>query len=92
MLAAFWSFILFLSEAFGIKWAPLNVPLSRRLQTLAATGWICLILFGEAFAVLLFIKILYSSLWYLAIIYAIWMLNDIDVCHRVIIETTSLSN
>ncbi|VVC95730.1 unnamed protein product [Leptidea sinapis] len=82
MLAAFWSFILFLSEAFGIKWAPLNVPLSRRLQTLAATGWICLILFGEAFAVLLFIKILYSSLWYLAIIYAIWMLNDIDVCHR----------
>ncbi|XP_055620645.1 2-acylglycerol O-acyltransferase 2-A-like isoform X2 [Toxorhynchites rutilus septentrionalis] len=30
-----------------IAWAPLNVPLRRRLETLCAFGWISLFLFGE---------------------------------------------
>ncbi|XP_045494257.1 2-acylglycerol O-acyltransferase 2-like [Colias croceus] len=82
MIQMFWNIFLRISKVLGVEWAPLNVPLSRRLQTLAATGWICLVLFSEALAVLLFIKLLYSSYWYLALLYAVWMLNDIDICHR----------
>ncbi|CAK1546251.1 unnamed protein product [Leptosia nina] len=82
MLSTFWNIFIRLSGALGVEWAPLNLPLSRRLQTLAATGWICLVLFSEAIAILLFIKLIYSSYWYLAIVYAVWMLNDIDVCHK----------
>ncbi|XP_039749675.1 2-acylglycerol O-acyltransferase 2-A-like [Pararge aegeria] len=73
---------LYISEAVGIQWAPLNVPMSRRLQTLAATAWICLVLFGEAAAILLFIQLIYSQFWWLTLLYGIWMLNDLDVCHR----------
>ncbi|CAH2070949.1 unnamed protein product, partial [Iphiclides podalirius] len=70
------------SEKVGIEWAPMNVPTSRRLQTLGATGWICLVLFGEAASIVLFLSVLYSSLWWLALLYAIWMLRDIDTPNK----------
>nr|XP_034830197.1 2-acylglycerol O-acyltransferase 2-A-like [Maniola hyperantus] len=72
----------YISEALGIKWAPLDLPMSRRLQTLAATAWIVLVLFGEAAAILIFIQLIYSGFWWLTLLYGIWMLNDLDVCHR----------
>ncbi|CAK1599066.1 unnamed protein product [Parnassius mnemosyne] len=71
-----------ISETFGIEWAPMNLPMSRRLQTLAATGWICLVLFGEAVTIFLYISVLYSSLWWLALLYAVWMLMDIDAPNK----------
>ncbi|XP_026321870.1 2-acylglycerol O-acyltransferase 2-A-like isoform X2 [Hyposmocoma kahamanoa] len=71
-----------ISEALGVQWAPRDIPVERRFQTLAATGWICLVLFGEAIAICLFLKLVYSDYWWLAIIYSIWFLNDIDVCNK----------
>ncbi|GBP48083.1 2-acylglycerol O-acyltransferase 2 [Eumeta japonica] len=71
-----------LSDSLGVEWAPTDIPISRRLQTLGAAGWICLVLFGEAFAILLFLKLLYSSYYWLALIYAFWMMNDIDICNK----------
>ncbi|KAI5646565.1 diacylglycerol acyltransferase domain-containing protein [Phthorimaea operculella] len=79
---AIWNLWLKITETLGIQWAPRSVPLERRLQTLGATGWICLVLFGEAFAIFLFLKLLYSSYWFLAIIYSVWMLNDIKICEQ----------
>ncbi|KAL0833004.1 hypothetical protein ABMA28_001124 [Loxostege sticticalis] len=70
------------SDALGVKWAPTNLPMNRRLQTLAATGWICLVLIGEGLSIYLAIQLLYSSYWYLGILYAAWMLNDIEICHK----------
>ncbi|XP_068631275.1 2-acylglycerol O-acyltransferase 2-A-like [Battus philenor] len=70
------------SEKLGVEWAPRDVPITRRLQTLGATGWICLVLFGEAISVLLFISLLYSSLWWLALLYAVWMLKDIETPNK----------
>ncbi|CAG9559595.1 unnamed protein product [Danaus chrysippus] len=71
-----------ISNALGIEWAPLNVPTSRRLETLAAAAWICLVLFGEAACILLFIQLVYSSYWYIALLYGIWMLNDLEICNK----------
>ncbi|XP_026484302.1 2-acylglycerol O-acyltransferase 2-like isoform X2 [Vanessa tameamea] len=70
------------STTLGIEWAPLHLPLARRLQTLAATTWICLILFGEAFCIFIYVQFLYSSYWWLALLYGAWLLNDLDVCNR----------
>ncbi|XP_050343472.1 2-acylglycerol O-acyltransferase 2-A-like [Nymphalis io] len=71
-----------ISNALGIEWAPLHLPLARRLQTLAATAWICLVLFGEASCIFLYVQLLYSSYWWLALLYGVWLLNDLDVCNR----------
>lgn len=71
-----------ISDILGIEWAPRNLPLSRRLQTLAATGWICLVLFGEALSICLYFKLLYSEYWLIIIIYTVWMMNDLNVCNR----------
>ncbi|KAM3967208.1 2-acylglycerol O-acyltransferase 2-A-like [Aphomia sociella] len=70
------------SNALGVQWAPTDIPMNRRLQTLAATAWICLILFGEAVCIYAMYKLIYSSYWWLALIYLVWMINDIDVCNK----------
>ncbi|XP_073943318.1 2-acylglycerol O-acyltransferase 2-A-like isoform X2 [Choristoneura fumiferana] len=71
-----------ISDALGVQWAPYNVPMARRLQTLGAVGWISLILLGEPFSIYLYIKLLYSDYWWLAVMYAVWMLRDIDTPSR----------
>ncbi|KPJ03386.1 2-acylglycerol O-acyltransferase 2-A [Papilio xuthus] len=75
-------FMTFVSEKLGIQWAPRNVPMTRRLQTLGAAGWICLVLFGEALSILVFLSILYSSMWWLALGYAVWMLKDVETPNK----------
>lgn len=70
------------SNILGIEWAPINTPKARRLQTLGAMGVIYFMLFGEALAIYLFLTLAYSSLWWVAIVYGIWMLRDIDICSR----------
>ncbi|XP_059049698.1 2-acylglycerol O-acyltransferase 2-A-like, partial [Achroia grisella] len=70
------------SEALGIQWAPRDVPMIRRLQTLAAAAWISLILFGEAISIYLLYRLVYSRLWWVAFLYLVWMINDIDTCNK----------
>ncbi|XP_055609791.1 2-acylglycerol O-acyltransferase 1-like isoform X1 [Uranotaenia lowii] len=41
-----------------IEWAPLNVPLRRRLETLSAFLWMCLFLFGELWMLLYYVYLL----------------------------------
>ncbi|VEN50167.1 unnamed protein product [Callosobruchus maculatus] len=70
-------------EIFGIEFAPLNVPLERRLQTLAAAAWMITMAFGGFIGSLLIIYLLlFSKLWWLASIYLIWIYTDRDVCER----------
>ncbi|XP_053603376.1 2-acylglycerol O-acyltransferase 1-like [Plodia interpunctella] len=71
-----------ISDIVGVQWAPTDIPMNRRLQTLAATGWICLVLFGEAFCIYVLIALVYSSYWWLAIVYCVWMMNDIDISNK----------
>lgn len=41
-----------------IEWAPLNVPLRRRLETLSAFAWMSLFLFGELWMLLYYVYLL----------------------------------
>ncbi|XP_013184618.2 2-acylglycerol O-acyltransferase 2-A [Amyelois transitella] len=71
------------SDKLGIKWAPLDVPLERRLQTLAIFCWFHFMTScGVMFSIYFFIKLLYSSYWYLAIAYSVWMLFDINTAQK----------
>ncbi|XP_045468411.1 2-acylglycerol O-acyltransferase 1-like [Harmonia axyridis] len=60
-------------KLFNIEWAPLQLPLKRRLQTLA----IAAIIYVYAFFIfvmpsVLYYLIFYSKLWWLCIIYLVW--------------------
>ncbi|KAH9643243.1 hypothetical protein HF086_012905 [Spodoptera exigua] len=77
-----------ISTLLGIQWAPMDIPMSRRLQTFAAFLWIYLILFGEAFAIYLFIRLVYSKsewvrswIWwrYLADYFPIKLVKTVDL-------------
>lgn len=62
-----------------IEWAPLNVPLRRRLETLSACGWMCLFLFGELWMLLYYFYLLIFGGLYartFCIIYGIFIYID----------------
>ncbi|XP_041970330.1 2-acylglycerol O-acyltransferase 2-A-like isoform X1 [Aricia agestis] len=82
MIHAILGLFIRISNAFGIKWAPLDLPMQRRLQTLGALAWVIITLCGEPLCILAFFKLIYSAYWWLGILYAVWMINDIEVCHR----------
>ncbi|XP_017888695.1 2-acylglycerol O-acyltransferase 2-A-like [Ceratina calcarata] len=71
-------------EILGIKFAPLNVPLKRRLETLAAAIWIFSIGFGDIWGVLFtFYAIFYTTiLRYFMLLYFIWMYYDWDTAYK----------
>nr|XP_022908016.1 2-acylglycerol O-acyltransferase 1-like [Onthophagus taurus]XP_022911992.1 2-acylglycerol O-acyltransferase 1-like [Onthophagus taurus] len=61
-------------EIFGIEFAPLNIPLKRRLQTVAAASWFVIMIGGGLAGLLLSIYlIIFSSLRWLVILYLIWI-------------------
>ncbi|XP_065157473.1 2-acylglycerol O-acyltransferase 1-like isoform X2 [Atheta coriaria] len=71
-------------ELFGIHWAPLNVPLQRRLQTLAAGCWFVIMAFGGFMMwILTAYLIFFTSYWWLTLIYILWIKTlDKDTCEE----------
>ncbi|XP_028172003.1 2-acylglycerol O-acyltransferase 2-like [Ostrinia furnacalis] len=65
-----------------VQWAPLDVPLKRRLQTLSILGMCLIFVIGVPFTQYLLYKLLYSEYWWVAILYLMWMIYDIEVCNR----------
>lgn len=63
-----------------VEFAPLCVPLSRRLETLAAAAWIYLVVFGgmTGWAVLLYI-LMATRFWWAALMYGLWIYLDRSV-------------
>lgn len=62
-----------------IEWAPLNVPLRRRLETLSAFGVMCLFLFGELWLLLYYVYLLvFGGIWAktFCVIYGIFIYYD----------------
>lgn len=63
-------------EIFGIQFAPLNVPLQRRLQTLAAAIWMVVLFSGGTgiggFLVVLYF-IAFTRYWWLTVLYLFWI-------------------
>jgi len=61
----------------GIEWAPLNIPIERRLQTLGALyhNWLAFVL--PALCIVLPLYMLFcTSVWYLLLPYGIWLAWD----------------
>ncbi|KAF0762384.1 2-acylglycerol O-acyltransferase 2-A-like [Aphis craccivora] len=63
-----------------VEFAPLCVPLRRRLETLAAAAWIYLVVFGglTGWAVLLYL-LLATRFWWVALLYGLWIYLDRSV-------------
>lgn len=70
-------------DLLGIKFAPLNVPLERRLQTLAAAAWFITFALGgiicSTLAVYLFF---FTRLNWLVLIYLLWWYYDRDTKNK----------
>lgn len=70
-------------ELFGIRFAPLNVPLKRRLQTLAAAGWMITMAFGGFMGMFFAIYLLWTRIWWLVTLYLVWIwLIDKDISEK----------
>ncbi|XP_076628693.1 2-acylglycerol O-acyltransferase 1 [Colletes latitarsis] len=71
-------------EILGVKFAPLNVPLRRRLETLSAAIWIVLLGFGDFIGYILTVYLLFytETLRYFVLVYFVWMYYDWDTCNR----------
>ncbi|XP_017888680.1 2-acylglycerol O-acyltransferase 2-like [Ceratina calcarata] len=65
-------------EFLGIKFAPLNVPLKRRLETLAVAIWVIFIAFGDFWASLFTVYAIFYSptLRFFMPLYYLWMYYD----------------
>ncbi|XP_074390019.1 2-acylglycerol O-acyltransferase 2-B-like [Zonotrichia albicollis] len=64
------------------EFAPLRLPLRRRLQTLAVLQWVCSFLLLGQLCTLLFVLALRGPLWLPALLYGLWLLADRDTPRR----------
>ncbi|XP_024890067.1 diacylglycerol O-acyltransferase 2-like [Temnothorax curvispinosus] len=71
-------------EILGVKFAPLNVPLQRRLQTLTAAIWIFITLFGAfwGYIITAYLLLYTETIRYFLVPYFLWMYYDWDTCYR----------
>ena len=71
------------SKIFGMDFAPLLLPLERRLQTFAVFYWISAMLFQGLIVTSLGIYLFfYTSYWWISLLYLTWMVYDLDTCNR----------
>ncbi|XP_018568259.1 2-acylglycerol O-acyltransferase 2-like [Anoplophora glabripennis] len=71
-------------EIFGIQFAPLNVPLERRIQTLAAATWMVAMAFGGFIGLLIALYLIaFTKYWWLTLLYLLWIyVIDKDVSEQ----------
>ena len=67
-----------------VEFAPLSMPLKRRLETFAVLLWGSLFLFtGFITALVLCYCIFFTTyLWPVALAYIAWLLYDLDTCNK----------
>ncbi|KYN00543.1 Diacylglycerol O-acyltransferase 2 [Cyphomyrmex costatus] len=70
-------------EILGVKFAPLNVPLERRLQTLAAAIFAYVVPLASVWGYLITVYLIFytETLRYFLLLYFLWMYYDWDTCH-----------
>uniref|UniRef100_UPI0035900FEB 2-acylglycerol O-acyltransferase 2-A-like n=1 Tax=Myxine glutinosa TaxID=7769 RepID=UPI0035900FEB len=65
-----------------IKFAPLNLPLRRRLQTVAVLQWIFSFLVLAQICAAIFVVLLLSRYWWIPALYACWLFLDWETPRR----------
>ncbi|XP_021948768.1 diacylglycerol O-acyltransferase 2 [Folsomia candida] len=69
-------------KVLGVEFAPINIPLERRKQTLAVLTWTALFFFsGPGGPVILVYTFFFTRLWPLSLLYAIWIVYDRNTCN-----------
>ncbi|XP_014672218.1 PREDICTED: 2-acylglycerol O-acyltransferase 1-like [Priapulus caudatus] len=67
----------------GVEFAPMNIPLERRLQTAAVIHIVATFMFASFGSIFFCIYLLLCTrYWWLVLIYISWMLFDRDSCNR----------
>merc|ERR1719427_415253 len=70
-------------KVLGVKVAPVNIPVERRLQTVAVLFWMLLFLFcGLIGTGLLLYTLFYTRLWPLSLAYITFIWWDLDTMNR----------
>nr|UEK51601.1 PAGAT-like protein [Parasacculina yatsui] len=70
-------------RVFGLVFAPLRLPLRRRLQTAAVAFWIgSFLLMGLLFSLFLLYLLAFTRWWFISLAYTLWMWTDLDICNR----------
>ncbi|PSN36198.1 2-acylglycerol O-acyltransferase 2-A [Blattella germanica] len=70
-------------EILGIKFAPLNTPLERRLQTLAACAWFITLGFGPTICIALTVYVILCTRFCIfGLLYVAWIFYDRDICNK----------
>ncbi|KAG8201274.1 hypothetical protein JTE90_016760 [Oedothorax gibbosus] len=80
----YWTFLSFVTmKILGIEFAPLSLPLKRRLQTLAVfyygTSFLCL---GFTMVTLSLYLFLYTQFFFLPLLYFAWFFHDRNKCNE----------
>ncbi|KAG7222810.1 hypothetical protein INR49_016062 [Caranx melampygus] len=65
-----------------VDFAPLDVPLNRRLQTASVLQWVFSFLGLAPTCIFLFFYLLFTRYWLISVLYAVWWLFDYDTPAR----------
>ncbi|XP_008426465.1 2-acylglycerol O-acyltransferase 2 [Poecilia reticulata] len=65
-----------------IDFAPMDVPLHRRLQTAAVVQWVFSFLALAPTCIILFVYLLFTRFWLISVLYALWWYYDFDTPAR----------
>ncbi|XP_041073347.1 2-acylglycerol O-acyltransferase 1-like isoform X2 [Carcharodon carcharias] len=59
-----------------IEFAPINIPLRRRIQTFAVLQWIFTFLFLGQCCLIVLLLLIFAGYWYIAAVYSVWLYLD----------------
>ena len=69
-------------KVFGIEYAPLRIPLERRLQTLAITYYCSQFLLIGFVSFIFLVFLTFTKLWFIPVTYSVWWFYDRSSCCR----------
>lgn len=69
-----------------VEWAPLNVPLNRRLQTIAAAVEMFLVILGHVASLAIFAMLLVSRMRNISVFAVLWFLGIPNFSQSVFID------
>ncbi len=71
-----------MTKFLGVEFAPLNLPIKRRLETLAVAHYVVIWVLSPVLAYWLFFCALFTSYWWIVPLYLIWFWYDKDTPRR----------
>lgn len=67
---------------FGVEFAPLSIPIERRIQTLVVTWFVLQFLLLCFIATIVLVYLLFTPYYYLTLLYMVWYIYDFSTPNR----------